>query len=134
MTFPALAKQSVSAWIDDYATSMGAALSYYTLFSLAPLLLIVISVAGLVFNGETARHQVLATVVGVITLILIGLYLGKTGVTSGFGAAGSVVVLMVWVFYSSQIFLLGAEFTWLSARRRVAKRRQPLESNHRSPE
>jgi membrane protein len=46
---------------------------------------------------------------------LIGLYLGKAGVTSGFGAAGSIVVLLVWVFYSSQIFLLGAEFTWLYA-------------------
>ena len=41
-----LAKKSLSAWIDDYAPSMGAALAYYTLFSLAPLLLLVISVAG----------------------------------------------------------------------------------------
>ena len=46
---------------------------------------------------------------------LIGLYLGKAGVASGFGAAGSLVVLLVWVFYSAQIFLLGAEFTWLYA-------------------
>jgi membrane protein len=46
---------------------------------------------------------------------LIGLYLGKAGVASGFGAAGSIVVLLVWVFYSTQIFLLGAEFTWLYA-------------------
>jgi membrane protein len=46
---------------------------------------------------------------------LIGLYLGKAGVASGFGAAGSIVVLLVWVFYSAQIFLLGAEFTWLYA-------------------
>ena len=45
----------------------------------------------------------------------IGMYLGKAGVQSGFGAAGSIVVLLVWVFYSSQIFLLGAEFTWLYA-------------------
>jgi membrane protein len=46
---------------------------------------------------------------------LIGLCLGKAGVSSGFGAAGSIVVLLVWVFYSAQIFLLGAEFTWLFA-------------------
>jgi membrane protein len=46
---------------------------------------------------------------------LIGLYLGKAGVASGFGAAGSIVVLLVWVFYSAQIFLLGAEYTWLYA-------------------
>jgi membrane protein len=48
---------------------------------------------------------------------LIGLYLGKAGVASGFGAAGSIVVLLVWVFYSAQIFLLGAEFTWVYAHR-----------------
>ena len=43
----------------------------------------------------------------------IGLYLGKSGVTSGFGAAGSLAVLLIWVYYSAQIFLLGAEFTRL---------------------
>jgi membrane protein len=52
---------------------------------------------------------------------LIGLYLGKSGVTSGFGAAGSLVVLLVWVYYSAQIFLLGAEFTWLYAHEHGSK-------------
>ena len=42
---------------------------------------------------------------------VIGLYLGTSGFSSSYGAAGSVVVLLVWVFYSSQIVLLGAEFT-----------------------
>ena len=46
---------------------------------------------------------------------LIGLYIGRSGVASGFGAAGSLVVLLVWVYYSAQIFLLGAEFTWVYA-------------------
>ena len=40
-----LAREAVSAWIDDYAPSMGAALAYYTLFSLAPLLVIVTAFA-----------------------------------------------------------------------------------------
>ena len=267
-----LVKKSGAAWIEDFAPSMGAALAYYTLFSLAPLLLLVISVAGLAFGVDAARghvvaqlggligsegaiaiqgllksashpaSSVVASAISVVILIVgatsifaelqsdldriwrvpaakrpsgiwgllrarllsfgliisigflllvslvvsaalsalgtwwspmfagwaitlqivnqvvsfllitvlfalmyrilpsvtvgwqdvwrgaaatallftlgkfaIGLYLGKAGVTSGFGAAGSVVVLLVWVFYSAQIFLLGAEFTWLYA-------------------
>jgi membrane protein len=268
-----LAKGAVNAWIDDYAPSMGAALSYYTVFSMAPFLLIVISVAGLVFGAEAVRGEVFAqlnglmgeqaangiqdmlagmstpaagalgTVIGVVVLVigattvfgelqdaldriwrapvrtgssgpwkllrtrllsfglilgvafllmvslvigagvaafgrwwgsyfigwevlvqvinfivgfaittcgfaliykfmprvavqwrdvwvgalvtsllfslgrfLIGLYIGKSGVASGFGAAGSIAVVFVWVYYSAQIFLLGAEFTWVFAR------------------
>jgi len=264
-----LVKDSVSAWIDDFAPSMGAAISYYTVFSIAPLLLIVIAVAGLVLGSDAASGKIFAqlqgligqegatavqgmvksasstgkgvfgTVAGVVTLIVgattvfnelqsaldriwkspaaaksegiwslirtrflsfgmilgigflllvslvvsaalsalgdlgcglsgvwsialqvlnfvvslavvtvlfaliykfmprakigwhdvwicaavtallftigkwaIGLYIGKSGVVSGFGAAGSLVVLLVWVYYSAQIFLLGAEFTW----------------------
>ena len=277
-----LAKKSVAAWSDDYASSMGAALAYYTLFSLAPLLLLVISIAGLVFGAEAARGQVvgqlggligsegataiqgllksasepakslIASIISVVTLIVgstsifaelqsdldriwrapevvkpagiwgllrsrllsfgliaaigflllvslvvsaalaavgtwwgawfggwvmtlqivnqivsfvfvtilfalmyrilprvqvawedvihgaiatgllftigkfaIGMYLGKAGVTSGFGAAGSIVVLLVWVYYSSQIFLLGAEFTWLYAHNCGSKANEP---------
>ena len=271
-TMMELAKKSITAWIDDYAPSMGAALAYFTLFSLAPLLLLVIAVAGLLFDAEVARGQVvgqlggligpegsaaiesllkganqpaksfMASTISIVTLVvgatsifaelqsdldriwrapvaarpagiwgmlrtrllslglivsigflllvslvvsaalaafgkwygawfpgwvitmeivnqivsvafvtaffammyrvlpsvrvtwrdvwqgafatavmftvgkfLIGLYLGKAGVASSFGAAGSIVVLLVWVFYSAQIFLLGAEFTWLYA-------------------
>jgi membrane protein len=47
----------------------------------------------------------------------IGLYLGKAGVASPFGAAGSLVVIVVWVYYSANIFFLGAEFTQAYARR-----------------
>jgi membrane protein len=269
-----LIKTTISAWSDDYAPSMGAALSYYTLFSLAPMLVIVIAVAGLIFGADAARGEIvtqlgglmgkegatavegllksanhtgegiIATVIGVITLLigstavfaelqssldriwrtpapanesgiwglirtrilsfglilglgflsmvslvvsaavaalgrwwgsllgdweivlqilnffvsfgvvtamfamiykfmprakmswhdvwlgalstallfsigkfLIGLYIGKSGVASGFGAAGSLVVLLVWVYYSAQIFLLGAEFTWVYTHR-----------------
>lgn len=275
-----LAKEAVGAWIDDYAPSMGAALAYYTLSSIAPLLLIVIAVAGLVFDVEAARGQVLdqlrglmgtegagavqdllqsaskpsrgivGTVIGAIALavgattvfaelqsdldriwraparlqkgglwsllrtrvlsfgmvltlgfllmvsllvsaalaawgrwaipasweivgqvlntafgfalttvafaliyrymprvrirwhdvwigalltsllfsigkLLIGLYIGKSGVVSGFGAAGSVVVMLIWVYYSAQVFLLGAELTWVYAHRFGSRRGQP---------
>ena len=49
--------------------------------------------------------------------LLIGLYIGKSAVVSGFGAAGSVIAVILWVYYSAQIFLLGAEFTWAYAKK-----------------
>lgn len=42
---------------------------------------------------------------------LIGLYLGNSAIASSFGAAGSIIALLLWVYYSAQIFFLGAEFT-----------------------
>ncbi len=42
---------------------------------------------------------------------LIGFYLGQSSTTSAFGAAGSLVVILIWVYYSAQIILFGAEFT-----------------------
>ncbi len=46
---------------------------------------------------------------------LLGVYLGKASVGSAYGAAGSLVVLFVWVYYSAQLFLFGAEFTRIYA-------------------
>jgi membrane protein len=51
---------------------------------------------------------------------LIGLYLGRSAVASAYGAAGSLVVVLVWVYYSSLLLLFGAEFTHIQARRRAA--------------
>ena len=267
-----LARETLSSWSDDYASSMGAALAYYTMFSIAPLLLIVISVAGLFFGEQAARGEImdqleglmgvegahavqalltsvnhpkagiLATVFGVVALVIgattvigelqnaldriwraprrpqggiakwvhsrllslgmimgtgfllmvsllasallagvqrwfgryvdlgasasaidfvlsfafitvafamiykvmprvrvewrdvwigaivtallftvgkmaIGVYIGRSAVASTFGAAASLVAMVVWVYWSAQIFLLGAEFTWVYARR-----------------
>jgi membrane protein len=57
---------------------------------------------------------------------LVGLYIGRSSFTSAFGAAGSLVALVVWVYYSSQIVFLGAEFTQVYARR-FGGRIQPRE-------
>ncbi len=43
--------------------------------------------------------------------LLIGLYLGRSSLSSAYGAVGSIMVLLLWIYYSAQIFLLGAEFT-----------------------
>ena len=48
---------------------------------------------------------------------LIGLYLGRAAVGSAYGAAGSFVVILVWIYYSTQILLFGAEFTQVYATR-----------------
>jgi membrane protein len=61
-----LCKKSVVAWNDDFAPSMGAAISYYTAFSLAPLLVIVIAVAGLVFGEDAVRGTVQAQIAGLV--------------------------------------------------------------------
>ena len=61
-----LAKQAATAWVDDQAPSMGAALSYYTVFSLAPMLLIVLAVAGLVFGQDAARGALFGQLSGMM--------------------------------------------------------------------
>ncbi len=47
----------------------------------------------------------------------LGIYLGSAGVASAYGAAGSIVALVIWVYYSAQVLLVGAEFTEVYARR-----------------
>jgi membrane protein len=53
--------------------------------------------------------------------LLLGLYLGKAAVGSSYGAAGSIIALVVWVYYAAQLLLIGAEFTQVQARRRGRK-------------
>jgi membrane protein len=50
--------------------------------------------------------------------LLIGLYLGKSAVGSAYGAAGSLVVLVVWIYYSAQVLFLGAELAHTQAEQR----------------
>jgi len=57
---------------------------------------------------------------------LIGWYLGSSAVASSYGAAGGLIVLLLWVYYSVQIFLLGAEFTKIFASRHGSKRDKPI--------
>ena len=77
-----LFRKAGDAWMDDFAPSMGAAISYYTVFSLAPLLVIVIAIAGAVFGREAVTGQIVAQLSGLI---------GKDGaeVVQGLVAAAS---------------------------------------------
>ena len=173
---------TVQAWLNDRGASMGAALAHYTLFSMAPLLLIAVSVAGAVFGLKAARAEILnqlnallgadgaAAVASLLSSVqrhgqsgigtlfaliykfiprervgwpdvwlgsavtsllfavgkaAIGWYIGGSGVATGFGVASSIVVLLVWVYWSAQVFLLGAEFTWVFAHRYGSRRHLP---------
>lgn len=60
-----------------------------------------------------------AVTAGLFTVgkFLLGLYLGKAAVGSSYGAAGSLIALVVWVYYAAQILFMGAEFTSVQARR-----------------
>ena len=57
----------------------------------------------------------ITTLLFTIGKYLIGLYLGNSSITSAYGAAGSIVIILIWVYYSTVIFLFGAEFTSVHA-------------------
>lgn len=58
--------------------------------------------------------------------IVIGAYIGRSGISTGFGAAASLVVVLLWVYYSAQIFLFGAEFTWVYSHKFGSRQGQPF--------
>ena len=59
--------------------------------------------------------------------LLIGLYLGRTSVANAYGAAGSLVVVLLWVYYSAQVFFVGAEFTYVYTCRYGSRFRRTLQ-------
>lgn len=61
-----LLKQTFDEWSEDKASRLAAALAYYTIFSIAPLLVIVIAIAGLVFGEEAARGEIVAQIQGLV--------------------------------------------------------------------
>src|SRR5262249_39366814 len=70
--------------------------------------------------GDVWVGAAVTAVVVTIRKDLIGLYLGRTSAVSAFGRARSLVVILIWVYYSAQILLFGAEFTRVYASRRGA--------------
>lgn len=93
-----------------------------TLISLAIITVLFALIFKVVPDAEIRWHDVwvggaVTALLFTIGKLLIGLYLGKSSLTSSYGAAGSLVALIVWVYYSSQIVFLGAEFTQVYAKR-----------------
>ena len=68
---------------------------------------------------------VITAILFMIAKFLIGLYLGVSRIAWTYGAAGSLVIILVWVYYSAQILYLGAEFTKVYANRYGSRRRPP---------
>jgi membrane protein len=65
--------------------------------------------------------------------VLLGLYFRHSVFASAYGAAGSLLVMLAWVYYSAQIFFLGAEFTHVIARRRASREGRVLQESRKVP-
>ena len=101
-----LGKKAVMAWVDDLAPSMGAAISYYTMFSLAPLLVIVIAVAGAIFGREAVQGEIVVQLQGLIgrdgALAVQGLI--KSASEPAKGIAAGLISAVVLVIGATTVF------------------------------
>jgi membrane protein len=78
--------------------------------------------------GDVAVGAAVTSVLFTIGKFLIGLYLAKTSFASSYGAAGSLVIVLVWVYYSAQVFFFGAEFTCAYTRYHGSRFREQLKT------
>ena len=76
--------------------------------------------------SDVAIGAIVTSALFTIGKLLIALYLGKSSVTSTYGAAGSLVVILLWIYYSAQIFFFGAEFTKVYANKYGSRLRSRL--------
>jgi membrane protein len=76
--------------------------------------------------GDVVVGAIVTGVLFTIGKSLISWYIGSSAVASSFGAAGALIVLLLWVYYSAQIFLLGAEFTKVYANTHGSKQDAPV--------
>jgi len=95
-----LLSEAITRSMDDDCTTMAAALAYYTTFSIAPLLLIVISIVGLVFGRQAVQHQIQAQLQGLIgqgPASQIGAMVQNAGQHSSTGVVGAVLGIIALV-------------------------------------
>jgi membrane protein len=74
--------------------------------------------------ADVALGSLLTAALFTLGKLLIGWYIGSSGVAAGFGAASAIVALLVWVYGSAQVFLYGAEVTWMFAQRHGSRREE----------
>jgi membrane protein len=100
-------KTTTTEWIDDKVPMMGAALAYYTVFSIAPFLVIVISVAGLIFGEDAARKSIddeISHTVGGEVAGAIDKLLANAATPQGYSVATGIGVIVL-LFGASGVFV-----------------------------
>lgn len=101
------AKKAIGRFMDDDCTTMAAALAYYTTFSIAPLLLIVISIVGLIFGHDAVQHQITAQVEGLIghgAASQVGAMVQNAGQHNSTGVLGAALGLLALLFGATGAF------------------------------
>jgi membrane protein len=78
--------------------------------------------------GDVTFGAIVTALLITLGKLAIGFYIGSSATISGYGAAGSVIAALFWIYYSAQIFLLGAEFTRVFAEREGKITRSPAAS------
>jgi membrane protein len=115
-----------STWIDDHAPALLTSRVVWTLNTCVSLMIITLLFAAIlkfVPDAEVRWSDVWAgaiftSLLFVLGKIGLGVYLAWSNPTSAFGAAGSLALILLWIYYSAMILFLGAEFTQVLARRR----------------
>jgi uncharacterized BrkB/YihY/UPF0761 family membrane protein len=107
--------QSLTSWIDHRAASKGAALAFYTLFSMTPILILAIAAAGHIFGADAAQGEIVGQMRELVepngAQAIQAMLVAAQDATSGLVATIVASALLLWVYYSAQIFFFGAEFT-----------------------
>lgn len=102
-----LLKETVQNWLADKAPRLGAALAYYSIFSLSPLLIIAIGIAGLVFGPEAARGEIVEQIsqtVGEPVALALQSLLASTEKTGG-ATAATIIGIVLLLFGASGVFV-----------------------------
>jgi membrane protein len=100
---PKLLKTALAGWWNDRALSLGAAISFYTLFSMAPALLIVVSVAGLIYGRDAAQGAIVGEIGGLIGTEPAAAIEAMIGSASDFGSSvvGTIVGFTIFLFLAT---------------------------------